>query len=102
MPWRFGPMFRKSAGALPMHRQAARRLSSLGIYLLSAVLGFGSNPAGAADPPTLDDLVSNRLKLADLAWPINAKSAYWPGENYRPFELHTIATLERDGVLSKA
>ena len=55
-------------------------------------------PAGA----TLADLAAGRLKLVDLAWPLNAKSAYWPGENYRPFELHTIATLEKDGVLSKA
>ena len=30
------------------------------------------------------------------------QSAYWPGDNYKPFELHTIATLEKDGVLSKA
>jgi len=52
--------------------------------------------------PSLADLAAGRLEIVDLAWPINANSAFWPGDNYRPFELHTIATLEKDGVLSKA
>lgn len=55
-------------------------------------------PAG----PSLADLAAGRLEIVDLAWPINSNSAFWPGDNYRPFELHTIATLEKDGVLSKA
>ncbi|REK09873.1 MAG: cyclase family protein [Planctomycetota bacterium] len=62
------------------------------------------SPQPAAPPsatPTLADLAAGKLKLVDLAWPLNDKSAYWPGENYQPFELHTIATLEKDGVLSK-
>lgn len=41
-------------------------------------------------------------KIVDLTYPLNAQNAYWPGENYTPFELSTIATLEKDGVLSKA
>jgi kynurenine formamidase len=49
-----------------------------------------------------ESLASGKLKIIDLSWPLNAKNAYWPGDNYKPFELHTIATLERDGVLSKA
>jgi kynurenine formamidase len=52
--------------------------------------------------PSLADLAAGRLEIVDLAWPINAQSAFWPGDNYRPFELHTLATLEKDGVLSKA
>jgi kynurenine formamidase len=58
-------------------------------------------PPAAADP-TLADLVAGKLKIVDLTWPINGKSAFWPGDNYEPFELETIATLEADGVLSKA
>jgi kynurenine formamidase len=60
--------------------------------------------ADAAQPPSpsLADLASGKLTIVDLAWPLNPQSAYWPGDNYRPFELHTIATLEKDGVLSKA
>lgn len=59
-------------------------------------------PVPAADALTLADLAAGKLKIIDLAWPLNAQAAYWPGDNYRPFELHTLATLEKDGVLSKA
>jgi kynurenine formamidase len=59
--------------------------------------------APAAGPaPTLADLAAGKLTIVDLAWPLNPQSAYWPADNYKPFELHTIATLEKDGVLSKA
>jgi kynurenine formamidase len=51
---------------------------------------------------SLADLAAGKLRVVDLAWPLNAQSAYWPGDNYKPFELTTIATLEKDGVLSKA
>ena len=33
---------------------------------------------------------------------LNEKNAYWPGPGYEPFHLKTIATIENDGVLSKA
>jgi kynurenine formamidase len=56
----------------------------------------------AQNPPSLADLAAGKLAIVDLGWPLNRDSAYWPGENYKPFELHTIATLEKDGVLSKA
>jgi kynurenine formamidase len=66
----------------------------------------GGDPAAekpvAKAGPSLADLAAGKLAIVDLAWPLNADSAYWPGENYKPFELHTIATLETDGVLSKA
>src|SRR5690349_8039621 len=58
-------------------------------------------PAGPS-LPTLADLADGKLEVVDLSWPLNRESAYWPGEQYKPFELHTIATLEKDGVLSKA
>ena len=51
---------------------------------------------------SLDQLCSGGLKIVDLTWPLNAKGAFWPGENYQPFERDTIATIERNGVLSKA
>ncbi len=41
-------------------------------------------------------------KAVDLSYPLNSKNAFWPGENYYPFQMDTIATLEKDGVLSKA
>ena len=46
--------------------------------------------------------MAGKLRIVDLGWPLNPGNAYWPGDNYRPFELHTIATLEKEGVLSKA
>jgi kynurenine formamidase len=65
--------------------------------------GNQPDPARATRPgPSLADLVAGKLAIVDLAWPLNAQSAYWPGDNYKPFQLHTIATLEKDGVLSKA
>ncbi len=51
---------------------------------------------------SLDDLAGGKLKIIDLTYPLNEKSNYWPGEKYKPFKLETIATLEKDGVLSKA
>jgi kynurenine formamidase len=77
-----------------------------------------ANPVAAANDPaaaiavltsatsdtaaTLDDLAAGKLAIVDLTWPLSAASVHWPGENYKPFELHDIATLEKDGVLSKA
>lgn len=51
---------------------------------------------------TLDQLARGQAKIVDLTYPLNAQSAFWPGDNYQPFELKTIATLEKNGVLSKA
>lgn len=56
----------------------------------------------AADAITLEDLVSGRARTIDLTYALNPQNAFWPGENYQPLELKTLATLEKDGVLSKA
>lgn len=50
---------------------------------------------------TLDALVAGQLKVVDLSYILNDKTPYWPGPNYEPFKLTTIATIEKDGVLSK-
>src|SRR6186713_2657088 len=50
---------------------------------------------------SLGQLASGDVKLIDLAYPLNDKSPFWPGDNYQPFQLQTIATLEKNGVLSK-
>ena len=52
-------------------------------------------------PLTFNDVVSGRASVVDLTWKLNEKNAYWPGPGYEPFKLTTIATLEKDGVLSK-
>jgi kynurenine formamidase len=56
----------------------------------------------AAAPLTLDQLVSGQLKIIDLGWSLNDKNPYWPAPDYEPFHLKTIATIEKNGVLSKA
>jgi kynurenine formamidase len=58
--------------------------------------------ADSTPSATLQQLVAGQLKLLDLTYAVNESSAYWPGPGYEPFRLKTIATLERDGVLSKA
>lgn len=50
----------------------------------------------------LADLFNGRLKTVDLTHTLNDKSPYWPAANYRPFQLTSIATLEKNGVNSKA
>ena len=64
--------------------------------------GRAASVPSSQNGPSLADLVAGKLAIVDLAWPLNRDSAFWPGDNYKPFELHTITTLEKDGVLSKA
>jgi len=58
-------------------------------------------PSRETANPTLNELITGKLKIVDLGWPLNDKGPYWPAENYEPFRLKTIATLEKNGVLSK-
>jgi len=58
--------------------------------------------AVVAQTLTLEQLVSGELRIIDLAYTLGEKTPYWPGDNYEPFRLKTIATIEKDGVLSKA
>lgn len=78
-----------------------------------AILALGAWSVRSAPPPstatlegaprgTLADLFQGRSKIVDLTWTLNDKSPYWPAENYQPFKLTTIATLEKNGVLSKS
>ncbi len=61
-----------------------------------------SDKPAAEGSITLDDLTTGKAKMIDLTYSLNSQNAFWPGDNYRPFELKTIATIEKDGVLSKA
>lgn len=51
---------------------------------------------------TLGQLAAGETELVDLTYALNEKSPFWPGDDYQPFELRTIATLEKNGVSSKA
>ncbi len=48
------------------------------------------------------ELFTGRGKIVDLTYTINEGTPHWPAKSYKPFHLETIATLEKDGVLSKA
>jgi len=65
--------------------------------VVTALIGLGVVDAVHAQQPG-----DGQSKIVDLTYTLNDKTPYWPGENYLPFELKTIATLEKDGVLSKA
>ena len=65
-------------------------------------LGESKDEAAKSPPITFDDLVAGRLQIVDLTWTLDDKNPYWPAENYEPFRVTTIATLEKNGVLSKA
>ena len=58
--------------------------------------------ATKVDRLTLADVASGAAQIVDLTHVLNEKNAYWPGPGYEPFHLKTIATIEKDGVLSKA
>jgi kynurenine formamidase len=70
------------------------------VVLLAYPYAEGEKPAAPA--VTLADLAAGRAKIVDLTHALNEKNPYWPGDKYEPFRLRTIATLEKDGVLSKA
>ncbi|MDA0284987.1 MAG: cyclase family protein [Planctomycetota bacterium] len=60
-------------------------------------------PRGASvELLTLADVAAGKARIVDLTHVLNEKNAYWPGPGYEPFQLKTIATIEKDGVLSKA
>jgi len=89
-------------------RQVVVLIASSMVLLILIRAGAGTAPEGvaqAAPPggaPTLDDLCNGRMRIVDLTYTLNEKNPYWPADNYQPFSLKTIATIEKDGVLSKA
>ncbi len=68
----------------------------------AAVLLAGPVAVRGADEITLADVAAGRAEIVDLAYPLDEKANFWPGDDYEPFTLKTIATLEKNGVLSKA
>ena len=51
---------------------------------------------------TLGRLGAGDVELVDLTHPLNDKSPFWPGDDYQPFQLRAIATIEKNGVASNA
>jgi kynurenine formamidase len=72
------------------------------VFLFFSCVLHASLHAAEPEPLTLDALVAGKLNTLDLTYALNENSIHWPGENYEPFRIKTIATLDKDGVLSKA
>lgn len=75
-----------------------------------AMIALASRALSAQETAKTDDSIlsktfgqvsSGQVKLVDLTYGLNDRSPFWPGDNYEPFRLRTIATLEKNGVLSK-
>ena len=64
--------------------------------------GQKANSIKAINNVSLADVAAGKATIVDLTHVLNEKNAYWPGTGYEPFHLKTIATIEKDGVLSKA
>lgn len=84
-------------------------LSAKCVTLLSLAILAGlttaQEPARKPDDvlgTTLGQLASGEVEILDLTHSLTDKSPFWPGEDYQPFQLRTIATLEKNGVSSKA
>jgi len=81
-----------------------RNLPGALLWLAMGILTMGSL-AGAQDSvlqTTLGQVAGGEAKLIDLTHPLNDQSPFWPGDDYQPFQLRVIATLEKNGVSSKA
>lgn len=79
-----------------------RIVASAAISWIAVLSRVAADEPAAERQTTLDALVSGKLAIVDLTYALNERSIYWPGENYEPFRLKTIATLEKNGVLSKS
>jgi kynurenine formamidase len=71
------------------------------VMMLALTTGYGGSAAATAVVAPAADPFAGR-KIVDLTYAFNAETPFWPGDRYTPFKLETIATLEKDGVLSKA
>lgn len=84
----------------------ARVICATLIGLMSCNAGFAQDArrekSETIGEVTLADVASGQARIIDLTHVLNEKNAYWPGPGYEPFHLKTIATIEKDGVLSKA
>jgi kynurenine formamidase len=70
--------------------------------MMLVLLGLWLNACARPGDDPLQQLFSGQLTIVDLTYPLNDTSPYWPGSTYNPFQLDTLATLEKDGVLSLA
>ncbi len=85
---------------LHSHRLQWMPVFCFAIMAARTSLGLGQD-APVDQAASVSPFESSAFRYVDLCYPLNDRNAFWPGEGYQPFELKTIATLEKDGVLSK-
>lgn len=90
-------------------RRLLNHVASIGLIICA--LGTNADPLRAQDTAQIKDSIldttfrqvaEGKVQLLDLTYSLDDHSPFWPGENYQPFQLRTIATLEKNGVASKA
>ncbi len=80
----------------------------LGWFVLAGLyssMAWSQDAAAKADSTLelpLKALLSDEVSVLDLGYSLNDRSPFWPGDDYEPFKLKTIATLDKNGVLSKS
>lgn len=80
-------------------------LVALWIFFASSAMplvGWSQEPHDSVLDLPLKALLDESVSVIDLGYSLNDRSPFWPGDDYEPFKLKTIATLEKNGVLSKA
>lgn len=77
------------------------RTTAAAALLLQLILASPASAQEQRPSAVFDNVFGESSRILDLTYTINDRSPYWPGDDYQPFELKTIATLEEDGVLSK-
>lgn len=96
----------QSSAAL-CQRNGARGMKAVLLVACLALTSVGFSQEKAANSDSVLDLplrslLDESVTVLDLGYSLNDRSPFWPGDDYEPFKLKTIATLEKNGVLSKA
>lgn len=86
-----------------MKRTVSIALAMFGALLVLALgIATALQTSAASSQSAASDSLFRDVDIIDLTYAFNEQTPFWPGEQYTPFSLKTIATLEKDGVLSKA
>lgn len=87
----------------------AKRLNWIAAFIIAALAMLNVHSMAQELPKpdavlgmSLGQVAAGEAQIQDLTHALNDKSPFWPGEDYQPFQLRTIATLDKNGVSSKA
>ena len=72
------------------------------VALIALWVGASCSRSAEDASPTLARIAAGKVRVLDLSYPLNRSNPHWPGENYTPFRMEALATIEEDGVYSAA